>query len=309
VTAAAVELGILYYAATTQWGWSAALPEQSPVLTELARLSPSGLVGGELGNLPVRANLTTGNPYLGFVLQRPVDLLKRLQEPLIQSELAVDANSTQTEVVRRLFRRFRVSYLVGHRRAWLAFGTELGNWRDPVLDQIVYHGPEEPTTRVWSIVRLDDPFPEARVVSQCRTAPDRRTLVDRLSHWDDRDIAWFLAEDHVPDHPDARSAQLVAWDGSVATVEHDGACDLVIARTFDPGWLARIEDGPELPVFPVDGGFQAVRLEGSGVERVHMRYRPTRFGLWTAITFIATALDIGLVLALAYPRRTTSLTA
>jgi hypothetical protein len=83
----------------------------------------------------------------------------------------------------------------------------------------------------------------------------------------------------------------------------------VIARTFDPGWLARIEDGSELPVFPVDGGFQAVRLEGSGVERVHMRYRPARFGLWTAITFIATAVDIGLVLALAYPRRTRSLTA
>jgi hypothetical protein len=86
VAAAAIELGILYYAGTTQWGRPIALPEQSPVLNELARLSPVGLVAGELGNLPVRADLKTGYPYLGFLLPPPVDLLSRLQEPLVQSE-------------------------------------------------------------------------------------------------------------------------------------------------------------------------------------------------------------------------------
>ena len=108
------------------------------------------------------------------------------------------------------------------------------------------------------------PVPRGAVAARARTSPDRAALVDRLSRSDDRDIAWFLAEDRVPDRPDARSARLVVWDGTTATVEHDGPCDLVIARTFDPGWLARVDDGPERPVLPVDGGFQAVRLDGAG---------------------------------------------
>ena len=61
-----IELGILFYASTTQWGWAIALPPQSPVLTELVGRSPSGLVGGETENLPVRVGLATSYPYLGF---------------------------------------------------------------------------------------------------------------------------------------------------------------------------------------------------------------------------------------------------
>ena len=171
---------------------------------------------------------------------------------------------------------------------------ELGRWRDPALDRIVYHGAGESATRAWSIVRLDEPFPEARVASRSRTAPDRRALVDRLSRSDDREIAWFLAEDRVPGRPDARSARLASWDGSTATVEHDGPCDLVIARTFDPGWRARIDEGLEQPVLPVDGGFQAVRLDGSGVHRVALRYQTPQHALWVAITLIAAILDLGL---------------
>ena len=53
-----------------------------------------------------------------------------------------------------------------------------------------------------------------------RTIADRGALNDRLSRSDDRDIAWFLAEDRVPDRRDARSARLVTWDGVTATVEH-----------------------------------------------------------------------------------------
>ena len=64
--AVAVELGILYYSGTTQWGWSIAIPGRSPVLAELARQGPVGLVGGDLGNLPVRAGLATAFPYIGF---------------------------------------------------------------------------------------------------------------------------------------------------------------------------------------------------------------------------------------------------
>ena len=69
------------------------------------------------------------------------------------------------------------------------------------------------------------------------------------------------------------------WDGTAATVEHDGPCDVVIARTFDPGWQAGIDEGRAPPIFPVDGGFLAVRLDGLGVDRVAMRYRPPGLAL------------------------------
>ena len=57
---AAVELGVLFYHGTTEWGWAVELPGQSRVLTELARRSPQGLIGGETGNLPVRLGFKTG---------------------------------------------------------------------------------------------------------------------------------------------------------------------------------------------------------------------------------------------------------
>jgi hypothetical protein len=180
--------------------------------------------------------------------------------------------------------------MVGSHRSILGLGKELGRWRDRALDQVAHRSPTEPATRAWSIVQLDEPFPEARVAPRARTATDRRALVEQLSHFDDLDVAWFLAEDAIPARPDARSARLKSWDGSVAEVEHDGPCDLVIARTHDPGWLARINGVREHPVQPVDGGFQAVRIEGSGADRVALRYRPPRIVIWASISLLAAFL-------------------
>jgi hypothetical protein len=185
-----------------------------------------------------------------------------------------------------------VTHVVDYRWAATAVGVELGRWRDPALDQIVYRAVGEPASRLWSIVRIDDPFPEARVAARARTAPDRAALLERLSRSDELDIAWFLAEDRVPDRPGAHRARLASWDGTIATVEHDGSCDLVIARTYDPGWLARVDDGLEWPVLPVDGGFQAVRLDGDGIHRVRLRYRVPRFALWSTISIGAAGLAI-----------------
>ena len=290
--AAAIELGILYYTGTTQWGWSIAIPAQSPVLSELASQPSVGLVGGELENLPVRAGLNTGYPYLGFSLPKPDDLLKQMQEPMVQSDSATMVDVSRAAAIRRWLRRFRVTHLVGHHRSWLELGTVQGRYRDSALDLIVYHTPDRPATRLWSIVELDQPFPEARVALRSRTIADRRALNFRLSQSDDLDIAWFLAEDGVPNRPEARSARLIDWDGSAATVEHDGPCDLILARGFDAGWLARIDNGPERPVLPVDGGFQAVRLDGSGTQRVTLRYRTPQLGLWITTTIIAALLDL-----------------
>jgi hypothetical protein len=305
---AGIELGFFYYQCTTVWGWSIALPAQSAVLTKLAELPNVLLVGGELDNLPIRANLGTGSPYLGFAHAYPNRLLEFWERYRPRSSLIEDSNRSDLDMQKRWLRRFRVSHMVSHERRHAAIGKELGRWRDAALDQIVYHRPIEPAARAWSIVELDPPILEARVATRARTIGDRSTLDNRLSFYDDLDRAWFLAEDKVPDRPDARFARLISWDGTVATVEHDGACDLVLARSFYPGWLARIDEGPEEPVLPADGGFQSVRITGSGTHRVALRYQPTRIILLASISILSGSLALGVLAAasLSFLRRIVS---
>lgn len=287
LAAAAIELGILFYAGTTQWGWSIALPAESPVLTELARQRRGALIGGAVQNLPLRAGLATASPYIGFANPEPNRLLVSMQERLFRSGSPAALDPLEAAFVKRWLRRCRVTHIVDSRRTVLGLGEELGRWRDPALDRIVYHAAGEPVARLWSIVQVDDPFPEARVALLARTSPDRNALIRRLSESDERGVAWFIAEDRIPARPDARAARLASWDGATATVEHDGPCDLVIARTFDPGWLARVDDGPERPVYPVDAGFLAVRLDGAGTHRVSLIYRTPRIVLWAALSIAA----------------------
>jgi hypothetical protein len=294
--AAAVELAILFYLGTTQWGWSISIPGQSTVLQQLRHQQVTGSVGGATENLPVRAGLRTGNPYLGFPHPDPNRALVLLQERLLSGEGGPALDPRQAVVPGRWLRRYRVKYLVSPSGSILGLGQELGRWRDPALDRIVRRSAAAPAARAWSIVELDDPFPEARVATQARTAAFRRVLLDRLSNFDDLDVAWFLAEDGIPARPLARWARLISWNGSLAIVEHDGLCDLVIARTFDPGWLARINGGREHPVLPADAGFQAVRLEGSGTDRVALRYAPPHIVVLASISLTAAALASGTLL-------------
>lgn len=303
LAAATIELGILFYLGTTQWGWSIQLPERSPVLSELGRERRLGLVGGEIGNLPLWIKAGTADPYLGFTHPDINGILVALQKRLLNAESAGAPVEAQRSLLRRWLRRCRVTHLAGHGTAHRALGEELGRWRDPALDRIVYRRPDEPVTRLWSIVRLDEPFPEAYVAPRAATSPDRRRLLDRLSLFDDLDRAWFLAEDHIPEHPPARAARLVSWDGRAAVVEHDGPCDLIVSRTFDPGWSARVNGGPEQPVVRVNGGLQAVRLTGAGTERVTLRYRPPRIVLWATISLITAATLVALA-AVSLVRRT-----
>ncbi len=296
LAAASIELGILFHLGTTQWGWSIHLPDQSPVLNELAheRMPKLGLIGGEIENLPLWIKAGTADPYLGFTHPDINRALVALQKRLPRTESSAALGPAELNVLRRWLRRCQVTHLVGHAPAQGSLGEELGRWRDPALDRIVYRRPDEPLARVWSIVRLDEPFPEAYVAARAETSPDRRTLMDRLSFFDDLDRAWFLAEDRIPARPPARAARLVSWDGSAATVEHDGPCDLIVARTFDPGWQAQIDGGPEQPVVRVNGGLQAVRLQGAGVERVTLRYRPPRLILWGAISLVSAVTLVAL---------------
>jgi hypothetical protein len=293
--ATAVELGIMFYFGTTHWGWSVSLPRESPVLSELLRQAPSGLIGGQIENLPVRAGLRTAFPYLGFAHSESNRRIIVVQERLVQADAGAVADLPDAAALKRWLRRSGVQFLAGSHRSLLQMGHELGRWRDPALDQVVHRSPGDPLTRLWSIVRLDQPFPQARVATRARAASDGRALADHLSRFDDVDVAWFLARDGIPARPDARSARLRSWDGSIAEVEHDGPCNLVVARSFDPGWVARINVGREQQVQPADGGLQAVRLEGSGTDRVALRYRPPRFATWSTISILAAVLVVGVL--------------
>ena len=89
-----MELGFLFYCGTTEWGAAVKLPGESPVLTDLARRAPAGLIAGDLGDLPVRLGLRTGSPYLGFAHMPLNRLLLRLQDrPLKGKEEMTDARS------------------------------------------------------------------------------------------------------------------------------------------------------------------------------------------------------------------------
>jgi hypothetical protein len=294
--ATAIELGLLFYASTTQWGWPVPIPDRSPVLTELLARRSRGLIGGETENLPVRLGMGSAYPHLGFEHTYPNKLLVFLQAPLVDANIRRGIEEVGTVDTKRWLRRFRVSHLVGSHGSFNPLGTEIGQWQDPALDQIVHRSPDEPAVRTWSIIELAEPFAEAYVAPRARTMAGRRALLGRLSRSDDLDLAWFLAEDAVPDRSDAESAKLLSWDGSTAEVEHDGPADLVIARTFDPGWTARVNGKPAQPVLPVNGGFQAIRLDGSGRDRITLQYSPARFGLWIAISSL-TATGIATVLA------------
>ena len=89
---------------------------------------------------------------------------------------------------------------------------------------------------------------------------------------------------------------MASWDGRRAVVEHDGTCDLVVAVTHYPGWMVRVDGGPECPAGKADNGLLAVRLAGAGTSRVAFAFRPR--GL--ALAPVSLAALVGALLAVAF---------
>ena len=294
VTLAAVELGLLYYDGTTRWGRAAPLPGSSWLLRAMAERPGGGKVGGGLDNLPVRAGRSTASSYFGFPMPPPNDLLAA----------ANDRRALADPAARRWLRRLGVAEVVWDRAAPVYNPRALGMGPDPVLDLLARREPGEPSRREWSWSRVDDPFPAARAATRARVV-DRPTLLRTLGEADRRDEASYLPADAPADNsPRATSATVASWDGATADVDHDGTCDLIILRTFYPGWRATIA-GIETPIRPVDGGLQGVRLAGRGRSTVVFAYRPTGGRTAGAIAGVALA---GAIAAIAAGRRARVLT-
>lgn len=285
----AIELGGLYYTTTTEWGVAVALPSSSPTLTRLAREADVRRVGGSTDNLPVRAGLTTGTPYAGFTLPPPNPLMARIG----------DRRALSGVYEARWRRRLGVTHMIWDEPIGEVTGGEmLFRGPDPALDRVAYRPLGAPVRRMWRVIRLADPFPRALAATKAFQAPDRSTLIDQLSRVDGIDEAWYLGSDLPRDagKPRASSARVQGWDGRVAAVDHDGTCDLVLARTYYPGWSARVNGGAEQPVHAVNGGLQGVRLDGVGPSRVEMRYRPTTLAMSSAVSLAGLGLAFFLLL-------------
>ncbi|HWE39437.1 MAG TPA: hypothetical protein VG406_22995 [Isosphaeraceae bacterium] len=285
----AVELAVLFYRApATTWGWSVDLPRSSPALTRLAAEPGVELVAGPLDNVPARAGLTPAWPYFGIAPPPPNYLLERSRSP--------DRPDPGRS---RWLRRLGVSH--GLWRGPVSWGETIATLPDPSLDRLgLDPGPAGP----WSIVRLAPPFPRARAATTLRVADDWPSLYSALASRDDPSEAWFLAADRPPTLtvPRAQRARVTSFDGRSARVDHDGSCILVIRRTFDPGWLARVNSGAEHPVLPADGGLQAIPLAGPGPTLVTLRYRPRLLRPALLTSALATSLAL-LVLTSSARRR------
>lgn len=286
----AVELTTLYYSATTQWGWSVPLPEASPILARLATEGQggAGLVVGTLDNLPIRADRATGSPYLGFPLLPPNDLLELAQarrgDPW--------SRAWASQYGPRWLRRLGASHGVWAESPPSNKFQPILRVQDPALDQLAYRPVSAPRKRLWTLYRLDDPFPEARTATRVILVASRGALLETLSIADHRDEALLLAEDRFEmDLAEgtnwANSAHLVDWDGRAGVVECDGPCVVVLRRAFYPGWTYQVEDESPRPVGRADGGFQAIPISKAGVSRFHVRYEPMHWSLYRGCSTLA----------------------
>jgi len=275
-----LELMVLFFVGPIEWGRASRLADESAVLHRLAELPPGSLVSGRLFNLPVDVGQSTAYPYLGITPPPPNYILMSAVPP-----------ARNDAVERRWHRRFGVTHGV-----WGSldpvWGTEiLAKITDQALDRVLTNVPVSSRGGLgpWTLVRIPDPFPRAWVARQTRQAPDWGSLFLALSHDDLPDEAWFLVEDFpssLPDNP-ARTASVRSWNGQTAVVDHDGACILILQRTYYPGWVSRVDGGPEQPVLKVNGGLQGILLVGSGTSQVTVHYWPTGLAHAAAISFIA----------------------
>jgi hypothetical protein len=248
-----------------------------------------------LENLPVRAGLTTASPYVGFTLPPPHPLLAEAYVPRA-------IGSAQAKTV---LRRLGVTHMVWDGPAGLASNDRvLYAGADAALDEVAYSPAGTSRRRVWTIIELPSPLPQALATGHWLLSRDRRQLFNELLEPKSLDAACYL-ESEAPQEPrtaHAHSAEVRRWTGRTAEVEHDGACDLVIARTFYPGWTARIDDGPARPVFNVNGGLQAVRVDRAGTTRVAFSYRPTGF-IASIVLSISSLLAVVIVMSADVLRR------
>ncbi|MDR3636053.1 MAG: hypothetical protein P4L84_19780 [Isosphaeraceae bacterium] len=294
----ALELVFLFYHGPASWGWAGPGAAESPTLRRLAAEPGVRLVAGQLDNLPVLAGLTPAYPYIAITPPRPNHIFDLARRP---RKFAVPE-------VARWFRRVGVTHAVWDGTQPVFGGELLAEGADPVLDRLTYKKPGPPPPQRWRIVRYPGIAPAAVAARREAVASSFDEVLAVLSASDDTDVAYYLPGDRPPPSksPRARSARVVSEGLETLAVEHDGACDLVVARTYYPGWFASVDDAPEQPVLRANGGLQAVRLDGSGTHRVSFRYRPRYLVVSLAVSAVCAVSAAGCIAGAWLRRRRTA---
>ena len=147
LAATAVGLAILYYAGDDPVGLGDQAPRaKSGPHSGANDQSPVGLIGGELANLPIRADLTSGHPLPGFLRSRSRMMCSSSSSNvLVQNEATLVSNPMGPQV----FATTLVPTLPGlarsisHRPAWSGFsGRSLGaGTTRHSIPRIVLHAP------------------------------------------------------------------------------------------------------------------------------------------------------------------------
>ncbi len=285
---AAVELGCLFYQGPTTWSWPVPLPRSSPVLSLLGARAR-----GRAGRRPAPEHPGARGPDLRLSELRHQPAVAELPDPG-----AVDAAVAPGPALRAL--------ALPVRRDARGLGRPEAvpqRCRGPLRRSrsgarpVAEHRPADAHSAPLAGRARSGRGPPARVALVARAAEDWYRLFPALSKSYVTEEVWFERADLPPERPGprARSARLLHWDGRSGTVEHDGTCDLVLRRTYVPGWTARLDDGPEVPVLRADGGLQAVRIPGTGRTRVTVRYRPRALASGASLSTVAVAVALGVL--------------
>ena len=284
---AAGELGFLYYHQRPPlWKWSIDVAAESAVFKTLKAEKQTGLIAGKLQDLPVRVGLTAGYPNLGIVAPPPNYLLESSMFPL-QSNLES----------LNVYNRCGISHGVFEGERGVRPSTVIYLGEDKTLDTLLPSTRETKFPRVWRVERYPPTFPEARVAREVRVVNGWTEMYPALLKGTNPDQVLYDSNETPPESPGPRASRvtLKEWDGREGVVDHDGDCDLVLRRTFYPGWTARINNGPPIPLHPADGGFLSLRLVGKGPSRIETRYSPTRLSLYLTISAAALAVSACLI--------------
>jgi len=320
----AIELCSLFYLGPISWGWSAGLPQGSPMLERLAREPGVGLIAGRLQNLPALTGQVAAYPMLGITAPPP--------NYLLESALTPPGNLTAGNL--RWQRRFGVTHGVWMESDNTRGTVVLAELTDPTLERMLSaFRPVTQDTR-WNLVRYPESFPVAWIALRAFEVGNWESLFATLTAEDRVGEAWFIHGDGPPEAEvksrrslensaakdlmpraltielgtPAQTARVKARDALTLVVEHDGTCYLVVRRTYYPGWFYQINGGPERPVLKVNGGLQCVPLTGSGTSRVTFSYRPSRQRVGAAISLGSTAAALVVLIGglVRGPRRASS---
>ncbi len=303
----AYELGYLYYHMTTQWGWPVRLERDSPIFKKLLELDDVGLVAGRFDNLPLRVGLRTGDPYVGFNLPEPNRYFRAISA--FNSPVARVGWHRGMSITHQVLQQPDADAMRRLVDLALSRGAEaVWSGADPALQKLAIRvgKPDdvEANGLYWALLRLPDPLPAVRIVTSVRRPAAGMTDIFYEAQFVP-ELALIANGDDLPELKGrwATSTRLRSWSGDHGVVEHDGACGLVLNRTYYPGWRYRVNGGDWRAVSRVNGGIQALWIDGVGVSKVETRYFVTGWPVVAGASLLATLLALGVCAWSAWPRR------